>query len=270
MSYKQMQAIDYDIEAVDLQGLSLTPLELLKSEEGKEYWEAEANHVSLVLSFQTTALHEIRLGVMTGVLFRVEAGNDRLMRDKVVLVDRVEAAVPTGCRRVRYGLNEVCGMQFRSASFSRVIITIDNTQKDRRIRIGYICLYHQKGYFQPNSAVFAPSKRPKLTDFPVLKPPILPPTPPSRIPLDVSLQLLNDCTVTSLGYSEHVQTLCRVLGASYLDHIEKRTTHVIIAENCSHDDEALYETNAKLVSVAWLEKCLFEKVRQPEEDYELL
>lgn len=161
-------------------------------------------------------------------------------------------------------------MQFPYDRFSRVVITIDNAQKDRRIRIGHIGLYHQKCVFQPNSSVFAPSKRPKLIDFPVLKPPILPPTPPSRIPLHLTLQLLNDCTITSLGYSEHVQTLCKVLGASYLDHIEKRTTHVIIPENCSHDDEALYETSAKLVSVAWLEKCLFEKVRQPEEDYELL
>lgn len=246
----------------------MTPLELIKTQDCGEFWEAEANHVSLELTFPATAVQEVRLGVITSVLFRVEAGSDRLMKDKVVLVDRVEAAVAKGYRMATYELAEVRSTQFPASSFSRATITIENAQKDRRIRVGHIGLYHKTSTFQS----FPPFKPTDSLHFPgaVLKPPVLQPTPPSRIPLDVTLQLLNDCTVTSVGYSEHVQTLCRVLGASYLDHVEKRTTHVIMPERGGLDDEVLLETNAKLVSVTWLEKCLFEKARQPEEDYELL
>jgi len=264
-----MRAIAYEIERVRLPGFSITPFEFIKSQDCREVWEAEANHVSLELTFESTAVQEVRLGVITGVLFRVEAGSDRLMKDKVVLVDRVEAPVTKGCRMAKYELTEVHYTQFPASCFSRATITIENAQKDRRIRVGHIGLYHKVSPFPS----FTPSKRTNcLLDCPgaVLKPPILKPTPPSRIPLDVSVQLLNDCTVTSLGYSEHVQALCRVLGASYLDHVEKRTTHVIMPESGGLDDEVMSETNAKLVSVTWLEKCLFEKARLPEEDYELL
>lgn len=262
-----MRSIEYDIEHFDLPGPSLSSLQLIKSEDCKDCWEARTQRVTFTVAFRETEICEIKMNILTSVIVRVEAGRDRLMRDKVVLVDRRELIDKKEGKKVRYEVPRL----YQDSRFSRAVISFDSLDtKSSELKVGYVCFY------QPECTDFEgisePVKRPRLVDLPgaILKPPILKPTPPPRVSLDISLQLLNDCTVTTLGYCEHVQTLCKVLGASYLDHIEKRTTHIIIPPSSSYDDEALYDTTAKLVSVGWLEKCLHDKARQSEEDYELL
>lgn len=87
--------------------------------------------------------------------------------------------------------------------------------------------------------------------------------------------LLRDCVISYLSeprapLSEHVQKLCDCMGACYLDHLEDYTTHVVLPSDLSYNEAAVQHTTAKLVSVEWLERCLDEKTRLREEDYEVL
>lgn len=260
-----MEPVDYEIDTAHITGLSLTPLESIKIETSEPYWEAKANLAILTFTFPETRLHEMRFGIMSSINLIVEGGRERDMSDKVLLLERTEYAAAKGCKMSRYDIEKVNSTQ--EIFFTRIVVTIENVEHDKVLKLAYF------GIFRRADVVEAPVRKRKNHTHTVQPQKVAKPLSPRHFspPADPSYGgLLSDCVVSCLSHSDHVLRLCRALGACYLDHIEENTTHVVLPANLKYDEDALRYTAAKLVSVAWLEKCLDERTRQREEDFELL
>ena len=255
-----MEAIHYEIDAAHITGLSLTPLENVKIETQEPYWEAKANLAELTLTFPESRIHEVRFGIMSSITILVEAAYQLDMSDKVLLFERTEYAAAKGCKMSRYELDKVHPRQ--EVLFRRVVVTIENLEHDKVLKLAYLGLFRREENHSVDSAI----KQKRRLDEP--------PRPPQKVARTVQPRVtdgvLSDCVVSCLSHSDHVSRLCRALGADYLDYLDESTTHVVLPANLKYDEDALRDTEAKLVSVAWLEQCLNAKTKQREEDFELL
>jgi hypothetical protein len=271
-----------------------------------EHWRPEANEATVYITFEESGICEVHLGIVSDLQLLVWGYNDEDCGDKMLIGEKAEKAASKGFRLCKCVNTDVRVRQYRDMKFTKAKLEFTS---DRGIEIAFLSLfrkgetgqvpaiipsgYNLKRKAEPASPIISNVKKPKKASPTRISPPrtvAIPKVPitssisntkPTRFtrkgptvstdPAETSYSgLLSDCVVTSLTGSEHIQRLCECLGACYLDHLEDITTHVVLPASLEYDEEVLRKTEAKLVSVEWLEKCLGEKRRQKEEEFQIL
>lgn len=279
--------------------------ERLRTPVENQHWSPRVNEATIYVTFEETTIWEAQIGIVSDLNFTLWGYNEDNCEDEMLIGEKEEKAASKGYRLCKCVNADVSSSQFRDMRFTKAKLALTS---ENGLELAFFSLF-RKGETTPVPAIIPPgynlkrrvedtshiipyTKKAKRSSPTRISPshtvsiPKIPTssaqaTKPTRIlrkgpivstdPAETSYSaLLADCVVTCLANSEHIQRLCECLGACYLDHLEATTTHVVLPASLEYDEEALRKTEAKLVSVEWLEKCLGEKRRQREEDYQVL
>ena len=300
-----MQQVMYAISRVETNLPEDGTASRLRNVVENEYWRPGVTEATVYVTFEETSICEAQLGIVSDLAFTLWGYNEESGVDEMLIGERSEKAASKGFRLCRCLNADVRGSQFRDMKFTKAKLALAS---EKNLELAFFSLF-RKGETAPVPAIIPPGynlkrraeespliiphpKKPKKSSPTRISPshtvsiPKIPTssahaTKPIRIlrkgpvvstdPAETSYSgLLADCVVTCLASSEHIQKLCECLGACFLDHLEASTTHVVLPASLEYDEEMLRKTEAKLVSVKWLEKCLGEKRRQREEDFQVL